>query len=201
MRATVLNCSLKSSDQPSNTQQLTEVVLEAMRDEGVEITVFRIADMSVPPGVETDLGAGDEWPRIHQSLLKSEILVIATPTWLGHPSSLAHRVLERMDAMISETDPDDRPVAYNRTAGVVVTGNEDGAHHVISEINGALVDIGYTIGPQSWTYWNRGPGPGPSYSETTEGHDWSHSTGRAMAQNLVGVARALQAKPLAPPPS
>lgn len=37
-------------------------------------------------------------------------------------------LLERMDAMISETDDDERPVAYNRVAGVVVTGNEDGAH-------------------------------------------------------------------------
>ncbi len=199
MRATVLNCSLKSSDQPSNTQQLTEVVIKALREHDVEIEVFRIADMSVLPGVETDLGDGDEWPQIHQALLKSEILVIATPTWVGHPSSLAQRVLERMDAMISETDAEERPVAYNRTAGVVVTGNEDGAHHVISEINGALVDIGYTIAPQGWTYWNRGPGPGPSYLETEDGHDWSHSTGRAMAQNLVGVARALKAQPLNAP--
>jgi hypothetical protein len=106
-----------------------------------------------------------------------------------------------MDAMISETDDDGRPVAYNRVAGVVVTGNEDGAHHVVSEVAGALVDIGFTIAPQGWTYWNRGPGPGPSYAETDEGHDWSASTGRAMAQNLVGVARALAAAPLGPPAS
>ena len=46
--------------------------------------------------------------------------------------------------MLSETDDQGRPVAYNRVAGVVVTGNEDGAHHVISEISGALADIGYT---------------------------------------------------------
>ncbi|WP_371667714.1 hypothetical protein [Streptomyces sp. NBC_00289] len=46
------------------------------------------------------------------------------------PSSVAQRVLERMDAMLSETDDDGRPVAFNRVAGVVVTGNEDGAHHV-----------------------------------------------------------------------
>jgi hypothetical protein len=26
-----------------------------------------------------------------------------------------------------------------------VTGNEDGAHHVISEVSGALGDIGFTI--------------------------------------------------------
>lgn len=201
MHATILNCSLKGSESPSNSQLLADVVIEALEERVVECTTYRIADMSVPPGVATDLGEGDDWPLVHERLLASEIVVIATPTWVGHPSSLAQRVLERMDAMISETDDAGRPVAYNRVAGVVVTGNEDGAHHVISEINGGLVDIGFTIPPQSWTYWNRGPGPGPSYSDTGEGHDWSHSTGRAMAANLVGVAAALEARPLSAPPS
>ena len=57
---------------------------------------------------------------------------MATPTWRGQPSSIAKRALERMDAMLSETRDDGTPVAYNRVAGVVVTGNEDGAHHVIA---------------------------------------------------------------------
>jgi multimeric flavodoxin WrbA len=199
VRAVVLNCSLKGSEHPSNTQQLTDVVIEALASHGVTSQVFRLADLEVPPGVETDLGDGDDWPAVHDAILDSEVLVVATPTWVGRPSSIAQRALERMDAMISETDDDGRPVAYGRVAGVVVTGNEDGAHHVISEITGGLGDIGFTIPPQAWTYWNRGPGPGPEYSDTDEGHDWSHSTGRAMAGNLVGVAQALQTTPLGPP--
>lgn len=201
MRAVVLNCSLKPSPEPSNTEALAGVVAEALRGHGVDVTTIRLADHHVPPGVESDLGDGDAWPAIRAQVLAAEILVVASPTWVGRPSSWAQRVLERMDAMISETDDAGRPVAYDRVAGVVVTGNEDGAHHVISEIAGGLVDIGFTIPPQAWTYWNRGPGPGPDYSETDEGHDWSASTGRAMAQNLVGVARALAAQPLAAPPS
>jgi hypothetical protein len=81
-------------------------------------------------------------------------------------------------------------------AGVVVTGNEDGAHHVISEICGGLVDIGYTIPGQAWTYWNRGPGPGSDYSDTDEGHEWSHQTARAMAHQLHSVAEALRRNPI-----
>jgi multimeric flavodoxin WrbA len=162
--------------------------------------VFRLADLVVPPGVETDVGGGDEWPRIHDALLDAEILVVATPTWVGRPSSIAQRVLERMDAMIAETDDDGRPVAYNRVAGVVVTGNEDGAHHVISELTGGLGDIGFTVPGQAWTYWNMGPGPGPSYADTDHGHEYAEKTGRAMAANLVGVATALASSPLAPPP-
>ncbi|RMI00317.1 flavodoxin family protein [Cellulomonas triticagri] len=199
MRAVVLSCTLKPSPEPSNTEALAGVVVEALRGHDVDVTSVRLADHHIPPGVASDLGDGDEWPRIRALLLAAEILVVATPTWVGHPSSWAQRALERMDAMISETDDDGRPVAYNRVAGVVVTGNEDGAHHVISEVAGALVDIGYTIAPQGWTYWNRGPGPGPEYTETDDGHDWSAATGRAMAQNLVGVARALGARPLDAP--
>jgi multimeric flavodoxin WrbA len=200
MRAVVLNCSLKPGTETSNTQLLADGVIAALRQGGVESEVFRLADLDVRPGVETDTGAGDDWPRIHEAVLGSQILVVATPTWVGHPSSFAQRALERMDAMISETDDQGRPVAYGKVAGVVVTGNEDGAHHVISEVCGGLGDIGFTIPPQAWTYWNRGPGPGPSYSDTDEGHDWSQSTGPAMAQNLRLVAEALAAHPLQAPP-
>jgi multimeric flavodoxin WrbA len=196
VRAVLLNCSLKQSPETSNTQLLADVVIEALRGYRVETETFRLADLSIPPGVVTDLGAGDDWPRVHDAILGAEILVVATPTWVGHPSSLAQRALERMDAMISETDDQGRPVAYNRVAGVVVTGNEDGAHHVISEVTGGLGDIGFTVPGQAWTYWNKGPGPGPEYSDTDEGHDWAASTGRAMALNLVAVATALARHPM-----
>jgi hypothetical protein len=109
---------------------------------------------------------------IHDKILGAEILIIVAPMRLG-----------------------------NRVAGVVVTGNEDGAHHVISETTGALIDVGFTIPGQAWTYWNKGPGPGPSYLEASEGRDWSHSTGRAMASKLAAAPRALAAKPIPAPPS
>lgn len=85
-------------------------------------------------------------------------------------------------------------------AGVVVTGNEDGAH-VISEVAGALGHIGFTIPGQAWTYWNRGPRPGDDYLESDAGKDWSQSTGKAAASNLLAAARALQANPIPAPPS
>ena len=200
MRAIVINCTLKPSPEASNTDLLADELVTALQAGEVEVERVRAVDFDIRPGVSSDEGDGDQWPGLRRRILDAEILVMATPTWLGRPSSVAQRVLERMDAMLSETDDEGRPVAYNRVAGVVVTGNEDGAHHVISEISGGLVDIGYTIPGQSWTYWNRGPGPGPSYSETDEGHDWSAQTARAAAQTLIGVAAALAAHPLPPPP-
>jgi multimeric flavodoxin WrbA len=192
----VLNCTLKKSPETSNTDLLAKVVVDELESRQVTVGKFRLVDHSIPPGVVTDLGDGDDWPQIHDALLDAEILVVATPTWVGRPSSVAQRMLERMDAMISETDGEGRPVAYNRVAGVVVTGNEDGAHHVISEIAGGLGDIGYTIPGQAWTYWNKGPGPGPSFSETEEGHEWSTKTGKTMAANLHATAVALAKNPI-----
>jgi multimeric flavodoxin WrbA len=201
MRALVINCTLKPSPQPSNTEALAATVIAALKGHGAEVDVVRAVDLDLKPGVETDMGDGDDWPGVHEKLLASQILVVASPTWLGRPSSVAQRVLERMDAMLGETDDEGRPVAYNRVAGVLVTGNEDGAHHVISEISGGLADIGYTIPGQAWTYWHLGPGPGPDFLDDERGHDWSVSTGRAMASNLVHAARALGAMPLPAPPS
>jgi multimeric flavodoxin WrbA len=198
VKALVINCTLKKSPEPSNTEELASQVAARLAKLGVRTEFVRAVDLDIAPGVVTDTGDHDAWPEVHERLLDSEILVIASPTWLGRPSSVAQRVLERMNAMMSETDDEDRPVAYNRVAGVVVTGNEDGAHHVISEISGALADIGYTIPGQAWTYWHLGPGPGPDYLDDERGRDWAHSTGRTMADNLCRVARALAQRPLTP---
>ena len=201
MRALFLNCTLKPSPQESNTERLASVVAEALAAEGVDVATIRVVDHDVRPGVTSDEGDGDEWPAIRDRILEADILVLATPTWIGQPSSVAKRVLERMDAMLSETGDDGVPVAYNRVAGFVVTGNEDGAHHVIAELAQGVIDIGFTVPGQAWTYWNMGPGPGPSYGDTDHGHEWSHTTGRAAAQNLLATARALAASPIPAPPS
>jgi multimeric flavodoxin WrbA len=198
MRALVLNCTLKKSPALSNTEVLAEVVVDALEERGVEVETVRVVDRDIAFGVETDMGEGDEWPALHASILTSDILIIATPTWLGQPSSVAKVVLERMDAMISETTADGGYVAYNKVAGIVVTGNEDGAHHVIAEVAQGLIDIGFTVPGQAWTYWNMGPGPGPSYTETDHKHEWSAKTGRTMAANLSAVATALNANPIPP---
>jgi multimeric flavodoxin WrbA len=199
MKALIVNCTLKTSPEKSNTEALAEVVVGKLEAEGVETSEVRAVDVAILPGVESDMGEGDGWPSVRERILAAEILVIATPTWMARPSSVAQRVLERMDAMIAETDDDGRPIAYGKVAGVVVTGNEDGAHHVISEITGALIDIGFTIPAQAWTYWNRGPGPGKSYLEDEAGHEWSRTTGETAAQNLVAVATVLGAAPLPVP--
>jgi multimeric flavodoxin WrbA len=201
LSAVVLSCTLKPSPAESNTEALAAVVIDALERDGVACESIRLVDVDVRPGVSSDEGGPDQWPGVRERIVSADILVIASPTWLGRPSSVAQRALERLDALISETDGAGRPIAYNRVAGFVVTGNEDGAHHVISELAGGLIDVGFTVPGQAWTYWNRGPGPGDSYLESEAGREWSQTTGRAAAANLAAVARALRARPIPPPPS
>jgi multimeric flavodoxin WrbA len=202
MKVLALNCTLKRSPHESNTEALAQVVLDALVARGVEAEMIRVADHVIEPGVVSEAVSGaDEWPALRAKIVAADILLVATPTWLGQPSSIAKRVLERMDAMLSETKDDGRPIAYDKVAGVVVTGNEDGAHHCISEVSGALIDIGYTIAAQGWTYWNKGPGPGEEEYLNSDDTEWSNSTGKAAAQNLLAVAEALAGHPIPAPPS
>jgi len=202
VKAICLNCTLKRSPEESSAASLAEVVMSLLRDEGVETDEIRLVDHRIDPGVVSEaLAEGDEWPAIRERILAAEILVFATPTWMGQPSSVAKRALERMDAFLSETREDGQtPIAYNRVAGVVVVGNEDGAHHTISQINSVLIDLGYTIPGAAWTYWNKGPGPGEEVWLTTDEREWSITTGKTAARNLLAAARALQAHPLPAPP-
>jgi multimeric flavodoxin WrbA len=109
MRALLLNCTLKASPEASNTEALAAVVVDALEADGVTTSAIRVVDHDVKPGVENDMGDGDAWPAIREQLLASEILVFASPTWLGRPSSLAQRVLERMDARVDLLEPGPRP--------------------------------------------------------------------------------------------
>jgi multimeric flavodoxin WrbA len=202
MKAIVLNATLKPSPESSNTEALARVVMEALEERGVPTEIVRLVDHDIGPGVVSEpVGEGDEWPAIREKVLGAEILVMATPTWLGQPSSVCKRALERMDAFLSETDDDGVPVAYNRVAGFVVTGNEDGAHQCIALMAQALIDIGYTVPGQAWTYWNKGPGPGEEEYASSDEQDWSNETGEACAHNLVAVAGALAERPIPKPPN
>ena len=103
--------------------------------------------------------------------------------------------MERMDAMISETDDDGLPVAYNRVAGVVVTGNEDGAHHVIAEVAQAPDRHRLHRSRAGVDLLEQGPRPRPELPGEHEKHEWSETTGRTAAANLVARRRGAPGAP------
>jgi len=155
LKALAFNSTLKSSasSEQSSTGKLLELIAEEFKKHGVETETIRLADHDIKPGVTSDEGDGDAWPKIRQKVLKADILLIGTPIWLGQPSSVCKRALERMDAFLEETDDQGRMVSYGKVATVAIVGNEDGAHHVSAEVYQALNDVGFTIPANAVAYW------------------------------------------------
>jgi NADPH-dependent FMN reductase. len=196
LTAFAVNCSLKASTELSSTDKLLGEVLAALGSHGVSTTgTVRIADRNVRPGVSSDEGDGDEWPAVRQQILDADIFVLGTPIWMGHPSSHAQRVLERLDAFLGETDPSGRMVSLDRVAIVAVVGNEDGAHHVAAELFQALSDVGFTIPAGGMTYWVGEAMHKTDYKDLPSGSDKTNQATKAAAANAAHLAGLLRATP------
>lgn len=192
LSAVALVCTLTPSPAPSSSQLLAEQVIAKLGSHGVTGEIIRVVDFDVKPGVEKDMGAGDQWPSIREKVIAADILLIATPTWMGHMSSVAQRVLERLDAELSETDDAGRPHVYDKVGIVAVVGNEDGAHKITADTMQALNDVGYTIPAQGGTYWNGEAMQGVDYKDLEQTPDAVASATAAVASNAAHLAAALK---------
>ena len=192
LSALALICSLKPSPAPSSTELLAGQVLAQLETHGVSGTKIRVVDHDVKPGVEGDMGDGDEWPAIRDEIRKADILVVATPTWVGHMSSVAQRVLERLDAELSETDDQGRPAMVGKVAVTAVVGNEDGAHKITADLFQGLNDIGFTIPAQGGTYWNGEAMQGTDYNDLDETPEPVATTTATVARNAAHLAAQLR---------
>ncbi len=197
--ALMLNCSLNKSPAESNTQALMDLVAGTMRGLGVESETVRIVDHHIPFGVSSDEGDGDEWPAILEKVLAADILIIGTPIWFGVRSSVCQLVIERLDGTYADTNEVGQYPLYNTVGGVVVTGNEDGAHDAAGTTLFNLSHLGCTIPPNADTYWVGDAGPGPSLIEANGlEHHYTQKTAGWMAHNVVHFARMLRDRPIPP---
>jgi len=147
LSAIAINCTLKrSGGEPSSTDNMIGLIAGELRKRGVEVRdTIRMADHDIRPGVSSDEGDGDQWPDVRRRILDSDILIFGTPIWLGQMSSLAKRVLERMDAFLSETHDRGRMPSFGKVVVAAIVGNEDGAHNVTAGLFQALNDEGWTV--------------------------------------------------------
>lgn len=193
-----LNCSLKPSadEEESSTDRLLNQVLAAMKHCGAHPEeVVRAVDYNIKPGVTSNEGADDDWPGLRQRVLGSNILLLGTPIWLGQPSSVCKRVLERMDAFLGETDKQGRMVSFGIVAAVAVVGNEDGAHHVASQLFQALDDVGFTIPAGGSTYWVGEAMQKKNYIDLPKTPPNVAESIQTLARNAVHLAQLLRANP------
>lgn len=196
LRALALNGTLKHSGAgPSSTDYMLELLLAELEREGIEGEIVRLVDHDIKPGVTSDEGPGDAWPELRSRILQADILIAGTPIWLGQPSSVIKRALERMDAFLSEKDDEGRMVSYGTVAMVAVVGNEDGAHHVSAELFQALNDVGFSLAPNAVSYWVGEAMNSTDFRDLEEVPETVTSTVRMAARNAAHLARLLNSNP------
>jgi multimeric flavodoxin WrbA len=198
LKALFLNCTLKRSPEVSNTEALISRAVALFHEEGVETGVIRVADYRIPFGTESDMGEGDEWPRILEAIRQADILVFGSPIWFGVRSSVLQMIIERLDGTYAERDgTTGQYPLYGKVAGIIITGNEDGAHTVAAHTLYNLTHLGCVIPPNVDCYWVGDAGPGPSYIEAGgDRHLYTNRTVRYMVANLTYMAGLMKAHPI-----
>lgn len=153
VRAIFLLGTLKKKHQLSHTQVLCDLVAETFREkENVESDIIRLRDYDIQPGTRTEVD-GDDWPEILERVLAADIVIFATPVWWGIQSSLIQRAIERMDELNDELLATGKSRFQNKTGGIVITGGEDGAEHIIGNILNFMSWNGFTIPPAPSVSW------------------------------------------------
>jgi multimeric flavodoxin WrbA len=175
-----------------------DLSIHIMEKEGVSVENIRIADHTIPHGILPDMSEEgydqDDWPGIYQKVLDADILVIGSPIWLGTLSSVAKKTIERLDANSAETNVRGQTIYYNKVGGCIVTGNEDGAKSVASDVLYAMQHIGFSIPPQADAAWLGKVGPGPSYLDdesNAKNHEFTNRNVTFMTYNMLHLASML----------
>jgi multimeric flavodoxin WrbA len=199
LKALGINCTLKKSPVVSNTEALMSRVFHLLCEHGVETEMLRPVDFAIAFGVTSDEGDGDEWPQILDKIKAADILLMGMSIWFGHRSSVAQLVIERLDGTYNERNDVGQYPLYNKVAGVVVTGNEDGAHACAESTLFNMTHLGCVVPPNADTYWVGDAGPGPSYLDAGgPDHPYTQRTSSWCAHNLLHMARILRDTPIPP---
>jgi multimeric flavodoxin WrbA len=198
LSAVYLNCTLKPSPEQSHTRGLIDVSVAIMEENDIDVEVIRPADHDIPPGVYPDMTdhgfETDDWPEIQKKVMAADILVLGSPIWLGERSSICSKVIERLYASSGDLNDKGQYAYYDRVAGCLVTGNEDGVKQVSTSVLYALQHIGYLIPPQADAGWIGEAGPGPSYLDEGSGgpeNDFTQRNTTFMTWNLMHMGRML----------
>ena len=194
-----INCSLKKSPEPSNTQALFSTIEEQLKALNISVETVRARDHAIATGVYPDMTEHgekeDEWPELYKKVMAADILILGTPIWLGEPSSVCRLIIERLYGNSGIVNEKGQYAFYGKVGGVVITGNEDGVKHCAMSMLYGLQHLGFTIPPQSDAGWIGDIGPGPSYSDKDSGgpeNDFTNRNSTFMMWNLLHVAKMIK---------
>jgi multimeric flavodoxin WrbA len=197
LKALAINCTLKAdASQESSTDAMIAVLKKAFAKLDVTVSeTVRVAALDIKPGVTSDEGDGDEWPALRTKILAHDILIFGGPIWMGQIGSIAKRVLERMDAFLSETDDAGRMPSYGKVAIAAIVGNEDGAHFSSAQLFQSLNDVGWTIPAVAACYWVGEAMGSVDFKDLKATPDKVTETAKMVAGNAAHLAGLLKANP------
>lgn len=178
----------------SHTEVLCDLVAENLRPYNVACEIVRLAEYDIKPGIKSNMGKGDEWPGILKKVLAADIIVFATPIWWGMQSSLIQRVIERMDELNEELLETGKSDLANKVGGIVITGEEDGAQHIIGNISNFLIWNGVTLPPACTVSFlgDYSRATKKSLAKKLREEKSVVASARTMTRNLVFFARLLR---------
>lgn len=207
LKVLFINCTLKKSPEKSHTSTLMKISQKILKNEAVDYKEIRFIDLEIPPGVYPDMTEHgwkkDDWPKIQQKIMDSDILIIGSPIWLGQKSSEAKKLIERLYGMSGKTNDKGQYIYYGKVGGCIITGNEDGVKACSMDILYSLQHVGFSIPPQADSGWLGEIGPGPSYGDTEWNgekidppmgfdSDFTNKNITFMTYNLLHLARLLK---------
>lgn len=146
MKAIILLGTLKK-ESLSNTETLSQFLVEHFEKEKIECTILKLVDHNILPGTYSNMGKGDEWPGILQQIFESDIIIFATPIWWGNQSSEIQKVIERLDEIHDDILAGKKSKLDGKIGGIVITGDSDGAQHIIANISNFYNAVGIFLPP------------------------------------------------------
>jgi multimeric flavodoxin WrbA len=146
MKAVILLGTLKKSEL-SNTETLCHFFAEKLKKQNVGCEIVKLVNEPILPGTLINMGPEDAWPAIMGKLEEASIIIFATPIWWGNYSSEIQRVIERLDAVHDEILAGKASRLDNKAGGIIITGDSDGAEHIIGNIANFFNAIGLILPP------------------------------------------------------
>lgn len=146
MKAIILLGTLKKEGL-SNTEVLSEFLTGYFKKQGIDCTIIKLIEHNILSGTYSDMGEGDDWPSILKQLLAADIIVFATPIWWNNQSSEIQRVIERLDELHDEILEGKKSKLEGKVGGIVITGDSDGAQHIIANISNFYNAVGIVLPP------------------------------------------------------
>jgi multimeric flavodoxin WrbA len=171
MHATIFIGSLRQDATDSNTVKLSQRVKAEFKKYDVSCTLRYLLTRDMAHGTDRVIDDPDDKADVYfNDISRSDIVMLATPTWWGIHSSLIQQLMERIGGYDDEYIKTGKTPLYGKTLGCVITAGNDGFQHIQGILYTFATNMGFTVPPEAHVTWgtNVDSENNPSDNEETE---------------------------------